>query len=132
MPVQWSDSLATGLREIDNQHEEIFRRLNLLFDASGKGRGQEEVRHFLDFLSEYVVMHFSLEEKYMVELQYPDYELHRAQHQGFLARVAELRQQFQTSGPNPQLVSTLQGESARWLTEHILTHDKRMTVFMTP
>jgi len=30
MPIKWHESLSVGVAEIDEQHQELFRRLNQL------------------------------------------------------------------------------------------------------
>ena len=44
MSIEWSNSLATGVTEIDDQHREIFNRVNRLSEACSEGKGKEEER----------------------------------------------------------------------------------------
>lgn len=30
MPIAWNESMSTGVVEIDNQHKELFRQIDLL------------------------------------------------------------------------------------------------------
>ena len=58
MAIQWNEELATGVLEIDNQHKEIFARINRLLEASSQGKGKQEVGRMIDFLGDYVISHF--------------------------------------------------------------------------
>ena len=71
MAIEWSDNLSTGVAEIDNQHKELFRRINDLFDACNQGKGKSEVAGVMEFLESYVVEHFGKEENYMKNTAMP-------------------------------------------------------------
>lgn len=65
MAIEWTQDLSTGSDEIDNQHKELFRRINSLLDACNQGKGREEIGKTVQFLEDYVITHFSAEEEYM-------------------------------------------------------------------
>lgn len=65
MPI-YDDSLSTGVRSIDDQHKELFDKINNLLAACREGKGKEEVAKVMKFLSDYVIDHFGTEEGYMV------------------------------------------------------------------
>lgn len=71
MAIQWDPSLSVGVKQIDEQHQELFRRVNELVDAMHRGRSQAQLGEMLSFLSVYVVQHFGAEEKLMSERWYP-------------------------------------------------------------
>jgi hemerythrin-like metal-binding protein len=84
MTIEWNDNLATGVSEIDAQHKELFKRINVLFEACSKRKGRAEVGNLLKFLEEYVVVHFGTEEKYMTMFNYPEYSSHKEEHTNFV------------------------------------------------
>jgi hypothetical protein len=57
--------------EIDDQHKEIFRRINGLLDSCRQGKGKEDVGKVINFLDDYVVTHFGREEKYVIDNSFP-------------------------------------------------------------
>jgi hemerythrin len=63
MAVAWTEELATGIEVIDDQHKELFRRIDGLLEACKAGKGREAVAGVLAFLENYVVEHFAAEEK---------------------------------------------------------------------
>lgn len=69
--IEWLDQYSVGVESIDNQHKELFARINKLLDACSQGEGKKVLPEVLDFLGDYVVFHFSTEEKYMKEYLYP-------------------------------------------------------------
>lgn len=130
MPVQWTDDLSVGVLEIDNQHKELFSRVNGLLDAMGDGQGKQELENVIGFLAEYVVKHFAAEEEYMLRLNYPNYEAHRGQHEAFVDDFAALKQQLETSGASTSLVIEANRRVVSWLTGHIRKTDKQLGAFM--
>jgi hemerythrin len=43
MAIEWTDDLAVGIVEIDNQHKELFHQINQLLEACNQGKGKETV-----------------------------------------------------------------------------------------
>ncbi|MDI3280784.1 MAG: bacteriohemerythrin, partial [Bacillota bacterium] len=97
--MKWTEDLATGVTQIDDQHKELIERVNQLLAACSEGRGKEEVGRTLNFLSDYIVFHFGTEEKYMTQYDYPGYNSHKAQHTGFIKEFTDLKGKFETEGP---------------------------------
>ena len=92
--IKWTDELSVGVVEIDNQHKELISRVSGLLSAMSKGKGKSEVAETLDFLADYVVVHFNTEERIMKEREYPGLDHHRRQHAVFSEKVSELRERL--------------------------------------
>lgn len=71
MSIQWRKSYEIGVEEIDSQHKELFKRIRDLLDACSQNKGRQEVSKMIDFLEEYVDIHFTSEEKLHVKNLYP-------------------------------------------------------------
>jgi len=124
--IEWNEKLATGIVEIDNQHRELFSRVNLLMEACTVGKGREEVTHLLEFLASYVNIHFGSEEQIQVEVGYPGYEEHRQAHRQFTQDIKRLMHQFDEGGAGLVLVIETNQMVAAWLTNHINKMDKSL------
>jgi len=59
MPFEWTQNLSIGVAEIDNQHKELFKRINNLLDAISQGKGKQELFAVLEFLEDYSKFHFA-------------------------------------------------------------------------
>lgn len=130
MTVKWTQDLSVGYPEIDNQHIELFVRINNLLEAMTKGRGKEEIGKTIAFLEEYVVEHFGVEQRYMQKLAYPDHLDHKEQHRRFVNEFAALKNQFETEGASSVLVINIQRKVVDWLREHIGKVDKSLGAFL--
>ncbi len=116
--IQWSPSLAVGVPEIDAQHQELFRRAERLVTALRAGdRG--EVEPLVRYLTDYVVEHFSAEERYMREIGYPGLEGHRAAHEAFRHDLAEMVADYGRKGPTPLVALSMHNWLSDWLRRHV-------------
>ena len=130
MSLGWSDELATGVAEIDNQHKEIFSRVDRLSAACSEGKGKEEVLRLLLFLEEYVKEHFAAEERLQLRHAYPEYATHKSQHLHFMADVARLTAAFKDEGATLSLVIMTNKTLASWLVQHITRLDRDFANFL--
>jgi hemerythrin len=130
MTIEWTAALATGVVEIDKQHQELFRRINELLDACHKGKGPEAVGEVLAYLDNYARLHFATEENYMVKYGFADYQTHREQHREFMTNVAEVRRRFTEEGPGVHIVVITNRVIAGWLNTHIRRSDKALGAYI--
>jgi hemerythrin len=130
MPIEWTNSLATGVTEIDGQHKEIFKRVRRLSDACSEGKGREEVLKLLLFLEDYVKEHFAAEEKLQVRSGYPEYAQHKSQHTRFIADIARLATAFKTEGATLSLVIMTNKTLTAWLVQHISKTDMELAAHL--
>lgn len=130
MSIEWTADLTAGVKEIDNQHKELFQRINSLLDACNRGKGKAEVGKVIKFLEDYVITHFSEEEKYMVKYDYPDYLSHKKQHSEFMENFLKLKTQFEAEGPGVHIVVITNRLIIDWLRNHIRKTDTALGSFL--
>ena len=130
MSTGWSNDLATGVMEIDDQHKEIFSRFDRLFTACSEGRGKEEVLTLIGFLGDYIKEHFSAEERLQIRHAYPDYASHKSQHTRFIAEVARLAVSFKDEGATLPLVIMTNKTLSSWLVQHIAKTDMEFASYL--
>lgn len=126
MRIEWNDELSTGVQEIDNQHRELIRQLNVLRDACREGRGKEVIDDLIIFLGRYIDEHIDTEEKYMNKYNYPQKNFHISQHRELTERFKKLKEDFLRSGL--RLVATLEANEllGMWWIDHIFKVDKAL------
>lgn len=130
MAVEWTGELATGVAEIDEQHKEIFKRINALLEAGRQGKGRQAVAETLVFLEDYVKTHFTAEEHLQKKVAYPEYSGHKAMHMKFLIDVAKLKKDFDEHGPTLSLTLEVNNVVVDWLIDHIKKVDKKLAVYI--
>ena len=130
--IQWTGQLATGVKEIDHQHQELFGLINNLLQAMHEGKGKDEIQKVMTFLDDYVVSHFGMEEKYMKQYDYPELAQHQKQHQDFTSNFSDIKKELETAGPSSALVIQTQRKLQDWWVNHIETVDKNLGAFLIP
>jgi len=124
--VSWDKSLETGDPEIDDQHRELFHRIDQLMAATQDRRARSEVGRLLTYLGDYVVGHFAAEERLMAETSYPEADHHRGEHRGFVDDYARLYQDYRADGAGTLFVIKFGNRVTAWLCEHICRTDRRL------
>jgi hemerythrin len=122
MPLTWNDTLATGIRQIDLQHQELIELINALEEAHATGWRKAALEEVLPKLSAYVLFHFATEEAMMPRTLGEHAERHRRQHQAFTDRVEALRDVPPECIDLPELIAYLK----QWLIEHIMKTDREL------
>lgn len=130
MAMQWSPALSVGVEAIDQQHKELIAKINELVAASGAGKGKDEIAHTIKFLEDYVVMHFSMEERQMLVHVYPEATEHKAQHAAFIRDFTALKRRFTEEGASSTLTIQLQHQVCDWLLGHINKTDKALGAYL--
>lgn len=130
MAIEWTPALAVGVELLDEQHKELFRRINRLIEACNQGKGKEAVAETIEFLGEYIHVHFRDEEGMMRKANYPDYERHKAAHAAFAENFKELKEHLDKEGPGLTLVIKTNRIVVDWLTNHISRVDKEFGKFL--
>jgi len=118
MSIKWSSSLAVGVPAIDEQHRELFDRVDRLVEAM-KSSNAREVARLMDFLGEYVVEHFRMEEGLMQTYGYPQFALHKAAHDRFVADYGEMRRKFEIKGAMSFVTIQVKTWLCDWLVAHV-------------
>jgi hemerythrin-like metal-binding protein len=132
-PIQWSDAMLTGVAEIDRQHRIL---VDTLSEAQVKLTSEMDDPLFekitRDLLA-YAIYHFNTEEQLMQKYSYSsdapeEARSHLAAHRGFSEQVVALRDEAHSGEPNSreELLVFLKD----WLTNHIMTTDKRLGQFI--
>lgn len=128
--LKWTDDLSTGIGLIDDQHKELFKRVNDLLFAMKQGKGKDQLAGLLGFLSDYVVTHFGTEEKFMQDHDYPEAPAHKTEHTSFVRNFTDLRKKFDQEGPGSLLAIESQRLLVDWWYNHIAKSDKALGVFL--
>jgi hemerythrin len=127
--LEWTAALVTGIGEIDEQHQELFRCAARV-RAAAKGDDGAEVDRTLAFLREYVEFHFQAEERYMTEKRFPDLARHREEHATMLEAVLEIETDHRRRGNAANPLVRIERFLADWLRTHIGITDVAMARFV--
>lgn len=130
MAIEWTEDLAVGSLEIDNQHKELFKMINQMLEACTQGKGKDTLNEIIGFLERYVVTHFSTEENLMKQYDYPDYLNHKRHHEQFIRSFMELKNELAITGPGTHIVIMTNRTVVNWLNSHIRNVDRLLGGFL--
>lgn len=130
MAIQWDESLVLGLDEIDAQHKSIFEHFEKLSEAAQQGKSKEVIEELSAFLFDYAHVHFTTEDKIMVEYKYPKLEVQRHEHGEFTRNANELKKRLELDGATREIAIDATGKLFKWIIQHIKKHDKEMVEYV--
>lgn len=119
----WSAKYSIGNAEIDAEHQRLIELANDVASLAANNEQLTRIKHDIVALYDYVKTHFQHEEKYMLELGYPQYEEHKKLHEGI---IAEMNTIMKHSGNLDVLVYKFKRLMNAWVLEHILHEDSRI------
>jgi len=126
----WDDSYSVGSEIVDSQHKGLVAMTNELFRCRNRKGAAADVA-FLRAVKkalEYAKTHFSTEEKYMVETNYPDMDAHIEEHKTFVTDILKIVREFDQDNAKPiNLARFLKN----WLLNHIALTDKRCAPYFS-
>jgi hemerythrin len=120
--LEWKDSYNIGVKEIDNQHRGLFDLISKLFTSR---LYEPDGKYFfltLNKFMEYAQVHFSTEERYMQEAQYPKFAEHQREHELFIEQVSKLIQDVEKK--EPDIENKTLDFLKEWYLAHILGTDR--------
>ncbi|MFO7820214.1 MAG: bacteriohemerythrin [Halanaerobacter sp.] len=127
----WRDSLKIGVKTIDEQHQELFKRFNNFIqvvrsDDYSQKEKKEKISDTLSFLADYVVTHFDSEEAIQKKYNYPNHEEHHQAHEAFKAKIANFEDRFEKEEYNEDFVQEFSGQILTWLINHVAAEDQKI------
>jgi hemerythrin len=123
--VTWKEQYATGIKLIDEQHQELVNLTNKLYQACLEGQEMVEAvfKEAMSRMVNYVRFHFNAEQQLLEQIKYPQYLDHKKQHETLVKDILEAVRDYETGKkfvPN-NFVRTL----TDWVFGHIAIYDKR-------
>ncbi|MBN2062410.1 MAG: bacteriohemerythrin [Deltaproteobacteria bacterium] len=129
--IVWNESLKVGVKEIDEQHKELFEYSNVLMNAIKERREQNEVEKVVSFLNEYVKNHFRDEEKIMQEHNYPFLSFQKEQHENFIKYFKKVQNELkEMKESRAYLMFRIRLLVVDWLVNHTYKEDRHFGRFL--
>ncbi len=122
--MEWKESYSCNIEIIDQQHKELIELGNQLYQiAMNKDlvEQKEQVKQVFQKLKIYTLEHFSYEEELMIAHGYKGYDLHKAEHEGFIEMLNEKVLHF---GFTPSEIVDMILFFMDWIGNHIIISDQ--------
>lgn len=129
--IDWSDLLSVGIDEMDDEHKELFKRINaLLSSLLGKSKDYD-IGKLVGFINEYIDFHFRDEEKMMDSFHYPELEQHKKLHAIYEDYFDQIEKELKAGNFDASLLIEIQEKVVNWLLDHIAKVDKKYGVYIS-
>jgi len=120
--VLWSEQFSVGVRELDQQHQQLIKLLNILISRQGTIKPHSEtVSDTLMAMTRYAQAHFKAEERLMETVGYPGLEEQKRQHRDFRKSTVDFS--TATYYGIDQVPEALLEYLVNWWVHHILEDD---------
>lgn len=125
---KWTNNLSVGDDSIDDDHKGLFALMN---DLESADMGHDYINAILDRLKKYTIDHFTREEIYMKEVNYPGLAEHMEQHEAFKEWLETIRSTYARCPQSPFIIGdSVNGYLHRWLRDHIQNEDMKYRDFI--
>ncbi len=122
--MDWKEEYASGVAEIDRQHQELFHMVekleNLVKEEIFYG---VEVESLVGFFRAYTQSHFVYEEMCMRTRLCPIGEKNKKAHDSFLKYFTDFQEEYSRTGGDLQSLKKLHTLLTDWLINHICKID---------
>ncbi|HIJ39347.1 MAG TPA: hemerythrin family protein [Rhodospirillaceae bacterium] len=126
--VEWDESMSVGSDVFDGHHKIIIECLNALIPLMGKSECSAEIIEVMSRLEEFVLLHFSEEERALRLCGYPDWRAHKELHDQMNDLVFKLKSDVEHG--RALEAAYLHEILYSWLMKHILGDDKKYEPYL--
>jgi hemerythrin len=128
--ITWHPEYETGIKIIDEQHQELFRIMDKFAIAIYDGEGKNKLEQLLLFLDDYTHVHFKTEEELLALNNYEEYDEHIKTHRDFVSLFHDFQDEFDNRGGDSYLAMRLDKEIRNWWENHILKTDMQYVPYI--
>ncbi len=128
MASLWKDEYRVGVDKIDEQHRQLFDKIERLLEIVQSGdqeANRRECRNIVDFLVEYTMFHFETEERFQVGRGYVSYARHKKIHEDFKNTVTAYKELLERDFSAKTLKSFI-GTLIAWIVNHVCVCDRKI------
>ena len=126
--IRWSEQYSVNIKTIDDQHKYLIKIINKMHEVILGGNNQRKIELIIEKLFEYTNYHFKTEEKLLEIYCYPNWQIHRKEHDELLKQLLKLKIRLikgKTTVPL-EIFALLNN----WLVNHILESDKKYSAYL--
>jgi hemerythrin len=128
--VEWTARLSVGVADLDEQHKELYRRVDLFLRALVEKRARDELRPLVAYLEQYICEHFAAEQQLMELSGYAVLGDHMVEHHWFEEEFRLLVERLDQDGVTFGLARDLVGLLVGWLDTHLQTTDRLFGTYL--
>jgi hemerythrin len=126
--IEWQDDFTVGVKELDDQHRSLLNTINTLLEDQRDNYEATKFSPALSSLIHYAYTHFATEERYLVQVQFPNLKQHVLEHIDFIMKTLSLALKIESSGDESR--EELLRYLKTWYSSHVLGTDRQYIPFL--
>lgn len=128
--IEWSKEIATGIKEIDEQHKVFIHMCAALVNCADSCFESLKIIATIKKLEKVAEEHFSTEGKIMAESYYTDKKGHYKLHGHFLEELKKIRSRAEAGETGHEFAAEIKARLADWFILHIRKNDMKMASYI--
>lgn len=121
--IKWDNKYNIGITRFDKEHKEFIDIINKAIVTKEHNNNPEELKEVIHEITMFAVNHFSEEESFMVEFDYPEYLSHKEEHSDFANNMVAYFNKILDG--DYQITNEILVYLKYWLANHIRESDKK-------
>jgi hemerythrin len=126
--IEWKDDYTVGVKELDDQHRSLLKTINMLIEEQSDKYEAEKFLPALSSLIHYAYTHFATEERYLLQVHFPNLEQHVMEHIDFIMKTLGLALKVENEGDETRI--ELLQYLKKWYSYHALGTDRHYIPFL--
>ncbi len=126
--IRWQDSFNLGIADVDQEHKDLIDLINVVHQRAIDIDRRDTIDDALGQIFARVSAHFANEERTMLALEFPEYWLHRVDHERLLDQLSGFIATFQRTHDLDATALAQRLES--WFMVHFRSFDARFHHFV--
>lgn len=129
--IVWQNEWATNIKTIDDQHKHFIGIVNRAYLFYEDKKNKKILGEILSDLLEYAKIHFSTEEGYFDDTDYPQASMHKNKHEKLIEKAISFSQRFKAEQDFSILVEDFLFFLKEWLDDHLIKIDHKYVPWLT-
>ncbi len=125
--IEWDNKFAVGHARIDHEHQvflDLIKNTSMINESNAP---KDKIMRLLIEVKKYADFHFYSEENIMLDVQYPEYEKHKHEHQVLLSILDEHLHKFNEDSTS---IDTIVDFMFKWFALHTTTVDQKLGAYI--
>ena len=128
--IKWTKDLKLGIKILDEQHKELIMRISDIIDSMNLNKKKDETINLLKRFKNEAIRHFSTEEKYMDNSDYPDTAGHKILHTSFMQEFQALANKVLKGEAGFECAVEFRENIGDWFVRHIRMNDLNLASYI--
>lgn len=128
--IDWSDLLSVDIKDMDDEHKELFKRINTLLTAMLDRNKSYNLLDISHYISDYIEFHFRHEEDMLEKFNYPKLIEHKKLHKTYEDDFRTIQERIKNGDYEALILIDIQEKVVTWLIEHIANVDQEYSNYL--